>query len=73
MAAQEGTVAGLTNGLGLGEGVGDGVGDGLGDGLGDALATADGDGLLREAEAAPPQPTTASIATTAVSLIPTGK
>ena len=66
-------MAGLTSGLGLGEGIGDGLGEGLGDGLGDALATADGDGLLCAAEAAPEQPATASIANTAASLIPTGK
>jgi hypothetical protein len=72
IAAQDGTATGLAGGLGLGEGLGDGLGEGLGEGLGDAVATADGDGLLREAVAEFEQPATASITMTAASLIPTG-
>jgi hypothetical protein len=72
MAAHEGTATGVVAGLGVGDGLGGGVGGRLGEGLGDTVAAAEGDGLLREAEAELEQPAIASIAMTAASLIPTG-
>ncbi len=72
MAAHDGTATGLATGLGVGDGLGVAVGGRLGEGLGDTVATAEGDGLLCEAEAAFEQPAIASIAMTAASLIPTG-
>ena len=64
---------GLAAELGVGGGLGVRVGDGLGEGLGEALANPVGDGLLRAAApAAGAQPATATMATTAASLIPTG-
>jgi len=71
MAAQEGTVTGLTSGLGVGDGAGVGEGDALAEELGEELAT-EGEGLLLVAVPEPEQPATARIAMTAASRIPTG-
>ena len=75
LAAELGVGGGLgvRVGDGLGEGLGVGACDGLGKGLGEAVASGVGDGLLRAAApAAGAQPATATMATTAASLIPTG-
>jgi hypothetical protein len=73
-AAHEGTVTGVGAGLGVGVGLGSGLGVGLASSLGEALAPGDADGLLWEATPfVLPQAATANIATTAASLIPTGK
>ncbi|HYT12143.1 MAG TPA: hypothetical protein VEL12_05070 [Candidatus Nitrosopolaris sp.] len=72
MAAHEGTVKGLGVGPGVGVEFDEGLEVGLGDSLGEAVAEADG--LLCEAAPfVPPHAATASIATTAASLVPTGE
>ena len=72
-SAQDGTTAGLADGLGFADGLWSGVGDGLSETLDEGLA-AEGVGLWFEPTPFElPQPASASMATKAASLIPTGR
>jgi hypothetical protein len=73
IAAQVGTMAELADGLGFADGLWSGVGDGLSEAMAEGLAIEEVGLCLEATPFELPQPASASMATKAASLIPTGR